>query len=640
MTKKAIRILIITISAVLMMGGIVFAEEKQLTHYEPYSEWAQDVGFKHMLIFLDNPQRAAQRWEIVNLLDSISTITDDYEFNQEDKFNDLQEVSEDICNKIKKANALGIVNGYDDGTFRPFNTVSRAEFVVFLDRYGILREVKSTSNVFSDVNGKWFEKSVYKAVNTGIISGKSANEFYPNDTITLEEILIILDRMQDKDIIDENELIFSITTTFNSRIYSEEEKYMVEDIYPSMKKVQHDVNIYKYSLKGYDVNDMGQVLTLRDALVFLVRYRSNSVLNFETHTDSVTESRIRSCCSCWTKSGEYKFGIGPDTPIDYDRPVTVRELINAINEGTEKKVAVNMSNFSELTEYEKKDLEGMIYSNLLPNSSNYFPIDSYVTKAFLNYIIVAYNDTSVLGDSYEYTFCRRWRNCAFETEMDETTYPSNHILYPFILRPIANEIYEIPFLNASNMNSKSPAQLWDEDICVGCAYKGAVDSGIFYLKTLVNVDYTTICQDNFGRVLCDYAFYSPYTSDYMKYVKENEIKLEGTVEPCIPIMYYDGETRKYRVRMHVKFKVVHSNTNENLLLGDELYYYQYREHYLDDSVYKTIYKSNEYDFYVDLAMMEPVSRMWGQWSVDGDDFFSMDKITVRRDVGEIEIVKS
>lgn len=34
-------------------------------------------------------------------------------------------------------------------------------------------------------------------------------------------------------------------------------------------------------------------------------------------------------------------------------------------------------------------------------------------------------------------------------------------------------------------------------------------------------------------------------------------------------------------------------------------------------------------------MMEPVSGMWDQWSVDGQDDFSMDKITVRRDVGEI-----
>ena len=46
------------------------------------------------------------------------------------EFSDIDTVSEYAKEAVKYMNATGILNGYEDGTFRPFNPVTRAETAV------------------------------------------------------------------------------------------------------------------------------------------------------------------------------------------------------------------------------------------------------------------------------------------------------------------------------------------------------------------------------------------------------------------------------------------------------------------------------------------------------------------------------
>lgn len=54
-------------------------------------------------------------------------------------FSDYQDVNEKIYNQVEAAYEEGLIKGYDDGTLRPKDSVTRAEAVVFLDR---ARELK------------------------------------------------------------------------------------------------------------------------------------------------------------------------------------------------------------------------------------------------------------------------------------------------------------------------------------------------------------------------------------------------------------------------------------------------------------------------------------------------------------------
>lgn len=88
---------------------------------------------------------------------------------------------------IKNALDLGFVSGYEDGTFRPDRTITRAEFSTLLNK---AMHIETTDKIsFSDVNeGEWFYKEVQKSVAVGFFSGYENNTFRPNNPIKREEV--------------------------------------------------------------------------------------------------------------------------------------------------------------------------------------------------------------------------------------------------------------------------------------------------------------------------------------------------------------------------------------------------------------------------------------------------------------------
>ena len=54
-------------------------------------------------------------------------------------FNDYQDINGELIYSVEQAYQAGLIKGYDDGTLRPKDNVTRAEAVVLLDR---ARELK------------------------------------------------------------------------------------------------------------------------------------------------------------------------------------------------------------------------------------------------------------------------------------------------------------------------------------------------------------------------------------------------------------------------------------------------------------------------------------------------------------------
>ena len=88
-----------------------------------------------------------------------------------------------------------IVQGYDDGTFRPDNLINRAEFmkIVIGAKYSQdYINVSSGGNCFSDVRTEWYSPYVCIAKNEGIISGYPDGTFHPGQNISFVESAKIL----------------------------------------------------------------------------------------------------------------------------------------------------------------------------------------------------------------------------------------------------------------------------------------------------------------------------------------------------------------------------------------------------------------------------------------------------------------
>ncbi|WP_274366009.1 S-layer homology domain-containing protein [Paenibacillus thermotolerans] len=97
--------------------------------------------------------------------------------------------------EIAKAVAIGVVSGYPDGTFRPDGSVTRAEFATMLMRRIFAGDDGATLD-FKDKDkiGDWAVEPVKKAVKLGIIKGYDDGTFRPNGNITHAEMISMVIR--------------------------------------------------------------------------------------------------------------------------------------------------------------------------------------------------------------------------------------------------------------------------------------------------------------------------------------------------------------------------------------------------------------------------------------------------------------
>lgn len=95
---------------------------------------------------------------------------------------------------IIKLAALGIINWYNDGTFKPENNATRAEYlkIVLWAMWIDYSNADTSSLTFGDVDSNsWIAKVVVKASELGLIDSTN-NNFRPNDYITRAESMKML----------------------------------------------------------------------------------------------------------------------------------------------------------------------------------------------------------------------------------------------------------------------------------------------------------------------------------------------------------------------------------------------------------------------------------------------------------------
>ena len=96
-----------------------------------------------------------------------------------------------FATEIDTLSTFGLLEGYEDGTFRPTNAITRAEFCAMLSNVLDLPEGQNLS--FSDVaDDAWYNKAVSAMAARGFVSGMGDGTFRPDDTITYEQMTTIL----------------------------------------------------------------------------------------------------------------------------------------------------------------------------------------------------------------------------------------------------------------------------------------------------------------------------------------------------------------------------------------------------------------------------------------------------------------
>ncbi len=94
------------------------------------------------------------------------------------------------ADNINKLVALGAINGYSDGSFKPDNNITRAEFATVLVK--AFKLTPQSGKAFADTAGHWARDYIATAVYYGIADGYDTDTFGPDDLITREQMALMV----------------------------------------------------------------------------------------------------------------------------------------------------------------------------------------------------------------------------------------------------------------------------------------------------------------------------------------------------------------------------------------------------------------------------------------------------------------
>ena len=110
--------------------------------------------------------------------------------------NDFTDVASDAWynNAVSTLSGMGILGGYEDGSFRPNASITRAEFVAIATRF--FEYSARYEGGFTDVSyGDWYADCVQASADMGLVNGYEDGSFRPNASITRAEACAIVNRV-------------------------------------------------------------------------------------------------------------------------------------------------------------------------------------------------------------------------------------------------------------------------------------------------------------------------------------------------------------------------------------------------------------------------------------------------------------
>ena len=141
--------------------------------------------------------------------------------------NDFTDVADDFwaCKAISTLTNAGIITGFQDGTFRPNAYITRAQFAAIAARFDNV--VPGLENPFSDVSEDyWARDLIAYAASKGWIEGESG-KFRPLENITRVEAMDFINNVLDRHVDEKG--ILAGATTFTDVPVTDPNYYVVEE---------------------------------------------------------------------------------------------------------------------------------------------------------------------------------------------------------------------------------------------------------------------------------------------------------------------------------------------------------------------------------------------------------------------------
>ncbi len=298
---------------------------------------------------------------------------------------------------VEWAAANGIVEGYEDGTFRPGNYVTRQEMAAIMDRYINWRVLETGDSVvpgdkevvFADqdeVDKSWAAETIKACVSYGLLEGYPDGTFGGKRNSTRAEVAAVIERLDwiihGKDhiyraVLNITDSIKEVTT--KTVVKAEDLSAEYKDYITTLDKLVDDIKVADY---------------IDATLVVGENVDGTRVVTAEAKT-TLNENTIYNLVKVVSSYAVTLYGEG--NQVTYDG---VKEIVNAVKED------VSGLNLGFLSEMEVCEIAELIYSTVrgktadvwtsnFKGAKGYYTGDITVAVGDYSYVIVVDEETGV-----------------------------------------------------------------------------------------------------------------------------------------------------------------------------------------------------------------------------------------------------
>ena len=139
------------------------------------------------------PQNSITRAEVASIF--FRLLEDDVRDANYTRENSFTDVSSDAwyCSAVSTLSAMGILSGYPDAAFRPNASITRAEFAAIATRFDA--DCDKTPASFDDIANHWAKDEIAVAANNDWVNGYEDGSFRPQNNITRAETMSLVNRV-------------------------------------------------------------------------------------------------------------------------------------------------------------------------------------------------------------------------------------------------------------------------------------------------------------------------------------------------------------------------------------------------------------------------------------------------------------
>ncbi len=244
------------------------------------------------------------------------------------------------------------------------------------------------------------------------------------------------------------------------------------------------------------------------------------------------------------------------TSSNQNQKATYLDAIKYISKAKQKILGKNLDidqtpkfkDYSKYSDEEKWYIADDAHNNIIEDSSSNINGKKVLTKSKLDEMlikaIVEYNLITLDGD---------------RINIKQEKMPSNKADFPYTLSNVDKTVYEKSYIKLDEKEFKNPLEIYSS---LKFKYTTINNEVLSYVNAIFNIDYENFDENSFKENIYEatnYVVKSEDINDYIKKIKDNKIRITATSKLQFPVIYFDGQN--YRARVKVSYNL---KTTENL----------------------------------------------------------------------------